>query len=102
MANSDVRKTAADARRVAGDKADKETVKKFREALKDNYDRGYETGRAEAMAELKGLDLRTGLLDFCSEILEAAGALTSKLPKSAKQTAAYREASAILRDAKGK
>lgn len=96
---SDVRRTAADARRIAGDGADKDAVKKVRDALKDNYERGVAAGREALTAELDSLDPRTSMLHLCAEMLDNAAARTSAIPNSYKALSAYREASAILRDA---
>lgn len=96
---TDSRRTAADARRIAGDGADKEAVKKVRDALKDNYERGVAAGRETLAAEMQGLDPRTTLLHVSAELLDNAAARTSAIPNSHKALSAYREAAAILRDA---
>jgi phage gp36-like protein len=96
---TDSRRTAADARRIAGNGADKDAVKKVREALKDNYERGVAAGREGLAAELDAADPRTSMLNFVAEMCDNAAARTSVIPNSNKALSAYGEAAAILRDA---
>lgn len=96
---SDARRTAADARRVAPAGADKDAIKRVRDALKENYERGVTAGREALAAELKAADPRTTLLNFVAEMCDNAAARTSSIPNSNKALSAYGEAGAILRDA---
>lgn len=96
---SDARRAAADARRIAPVGSDKDAIKKVRDALKDNYERGVAAGRDVLADELRAADPRTTMLHFVAEMCDGAAARTSSIPNSNKALSAYREAAAILRDA---
>lgn len=100
---SDSRRIAADARRVAstqGD-ADRVAVKKVREALAENYERGRAKGREEVQEELGLSDPRALALDTAAEVLDGFLSRVSAIPNSDRTQAAFREAAGILRDVKG-
>jgi hypothetical protein len=94
------RRLAADARRVAvkGDDT-RDTAREIRELLKRNYERGRDEGRTEAEGEHAATSARTALLETSADMLEQAMARTSSMPNSDRAQMAYREATAILRDA---
>jgi hypothetical protein len=93
---TDQRRLAADARRMAPGREEAAAV---RTLLKRNYDRGRVAGREEARAEVANHDSRTTLLACSADYLDAAEARASSIPNSDRTMTAFREASAILRDA---
>lgn len=95
------RRVAADARRIAKEVGieDRETTKAIRELVRRNYERGLEEGRAQEREENGDAMPRTILLNLSADILDRIEARTSKIPNSDRACSAYREASAILRDA---
>lgn len=99
MANTDTRRMAADARRIAARKSEEEATATLRETLKKNYERGREAGREEMRAELQGVDSRRALLDSAADHCESTGSRISSIPNSNAELRACREAEGILRDA---
>lgn len=99
------RRIAADARRIlrvdGSDEVDREQSAAIREVLTRNYDRGRRDGRAEREAEHPNGNVRIALLDAGIATLQQLQAQTSVLPQAEAATAGYREAIAILKDAKG-
>lgn len=95
------RRAAADARRIARDTglADREQIATFRDLLRRNYERGLEEGRQQEQSENAAILPRTILLNIAADILERMSARTEKIPNSDHACIAFREASAILRDA---
>jgi hypothetical protein len=99
MTPSNQRRLAADARRVANNGNERETVAQLRHLMKKNYDRGVEDGREQLRNELDAADPRALLLQAGAEQLDGMGARISSVPNSARAQSAFREAAAILRDA---
>lgn len=95
------RRVAADARRIAREMGveDRDQTRLIRELVRRNYERGLEEGRAQERAENADFQPRTVLLNTSADILERMESRTDKIPNSDRACAAYREASAILRDA---
>jgi len=98
---SNNRRVAADARRIAKEVGitDREQTKVIRELVRRNYERGLEEGRAHEREENGDAMPRTLLLNISADILDRMEARTGKIPNSDRACSAYREASAILRDA---
>ena len=95
------RRVAADARRIAREMGvkDREQTRLIRELVRRNYERGLEEGRAQERAENADFQPRTVMLNTSADILDRMEARTDKIPNSDRACSAYREASAILRDA---
>jgi hypothetical protein len=95
------RRVAADARRIARETGitDKEQTRMVRELVRRNYERGLEEGRAQERQENADFQPRTMLLHTSADLLDRVCAKTEKIPNSERACGAYREASAILRDA---
>lgn len=103
MARNDQRRLAADARRLAGRRADEMTdraaTEQIRTALRQNYDRGFEAGREEMRGELRAEDPRRALLGALAEHVGIVEGRIGAIPNSTAELRACREAAAILRDA---
>lgn len=95
------RRVAADARRIAREMGieDREQTRMIRELIRRNYERGLEEGRAQERRENGDMMPRTVLLNTSADILDRMEARTNAIPNSDRAASAYREASAILRDA---
>lgn len=95
------RRVAADARRIAREMGldDREQTKMIRDLIRRNYERGLEEGRAQEREENGDMMPRTVLLNTSADILDRMEARTEAIPNSDRAVSAYREASAILRDA---
>jgi hypothetical protein len=95
------RRVAADARRIARETGveDREQTGLIRELIRRNYERGLEEGRAQERQENGDVMPRTVLLNAAADILDRMEARTTAIPNSDRAISAYREASAILRDA---
>ena len=95
------RRVAADARRIARESGitDREQTRLIRELVRRNYERGLEDGRTQEREENSDVQPRTILLNTSADILERMSVRTDKIPNSERACGAYREASAILRDA---
>jgi hypothetical protein len=95
------RRVAADARRIARELGieDRDLTRSIRDLVRRNYERGLEEGREQERTENGDLQPRTVLLNVGADILDRMEARTEKIPNSTRACSAYREASAILRDA---
>lgn len=98
---SNNRRVAADARRIARELGteDRDQTRFIRDIVRRNYERGLEEGRAQERDENADEQPRTVLLNTSADILERMESRTGKIPNSNRAISAYREASAILRDA---
>lgn len=98
---SNSRRVAADARRIAQEAGveDRDKIRFIRDLVRRNYERGLEEGRAQERIENGDEQPRTVLLNSSADILDRMEARTEKIPNSDRAISAYREASAILRDA---
>lgn len=95
------RRVAADARRIAREMGveDRDQTRLIRDLIRRNYERGLEEGRAQERRENGDVMPRTVLLNASADILDRMEARTNAIPNSDRAISAYREASAILRDA---
>lgn len=95
------RRVAADARRIAREMGieDRDQTRLIRELIRRNYERGLDEGRAQERRENGDMMPRTVLLNTSADILDRMEARTAAIPNSDRACSAYREASAILRDA---
>ena len=102
MAQSDQRRLAADARRIADRKTkgqSRQATEEIRESLRQNYQRGYDAGRVSMHSELALFDPRQALLGSASDFIKTVEGRIAAIPNSTAELRACREAAAILSDA---
>lgn len=95
------RRTAADARRITNRANDgRADTEEIRALLRRTHKRGVDEGRSQMQQELDGLDVRTTLLEVGADHLDSLAARVSGIPNNSRTMQAFREAAAVLRDAR--